>query len=51
MSQIIIDIGAAPDDGLGTPLRTAFSEHSHCQQHNYNNCNKRKSSVVTFGCW
>ena len=26
MSQIIIDIGAAPDDGLGTPLRTAFSD-------------------------
>jgi hypothetical protein len=26
MSQIIIDIGDAPDDGLGTPLRQAFSD-------------------------
>jgi hypothetical protein len=26
MSQIIIDIGAAPDDSLGTPLRQAFAD-------------------------
>lgn len=26
MSQIIIDIGSAPDDGLGTPLRQAFAD-------------------------
>ena len=26
MSQIIIDIGATPDDSLGTPLRQAFSD-------------------------
>jgi hypothetical protein len=26
MSQIIIDIGDAPDDGLGTPLRQAFAD-------------------------
>jgi hypothetical protein len=26
MAQIIIDIGAAPDDGLGTPLRSAFAD-------------------------
>ena len=26
MAQIIIDIGATPDDSLGTPLRQAFAD-------------------------